>query len=557
MTPLPDPFLLNQSVVRFTSGSQSSIAYSNIVSIPLYGPAIAIVKQTDSARAEPGSTLTYRLRVTNGGNAAAFVTLFDPYPAETSLIANSVLRDGAPLPGADPASGIPLGSLAPGGEVAVSFQLILTAIPASLKITNEAHAIFIFKTPEGRVSEGEATSNAVTIPVSAVKLSAKLGTRWSQTFAGDVVRYEIVVSNEGGQLVSGVSVVVSLSAGLTFLSGSVTVDDVRSPDAIPVEEIAVGNIPAGASVYIAFDAQVGDLPDGSVLTSDAIVYYASGGEPLSADTNAVSIVVVRPVVLLTLSVSPGLVAPGDTVSYTAIVHNASGIAVDAQLLDFLPAGLTLVGGSVAFDGQRVAGVSAQTGIPLGIVGPGARVFVAFQALAADLTGAEAPPIYTSRARLIYAFRLNDGRAVRAATASNSVTVRVVSPVLDLAVFAEPAHVFPGEEIAIRAEVSNAGNAAAETTLTSLIPPGTRLAGYSVRVDGMPTALSVDGSLALGWLAPGDRRTVAYRIAVPELTDDESINGSLTAQYRFEVSGRPYSGASRSNTYQVQVLGHEE
>lgn len=558
MTPLlPDPYLRNQSHVRFTSGPSPSVAYSNVVSIPLYGPAISVVKTTDAVQTELGSTIVYRLTVANAGNASADVELFDPLPAGTSLVSNSVLLNGVPLPGADPPFGMPLGSLAPGGRVLVTFQLVVIAIPESRAISNRARAEFAFATPEGRVSRGEAESNETTVPVLVVKVSATVNTRWSETFAEDVVYYDIVVRNEGAVPVSGVNIVVSLPQGLAFLAGSVAVDDVRAPGAVPASGIAVGTIAAGGSTVATFAGQVGDLPDGTVLQVNALVSYAASGQTYSTGTNTASVVLVRPEATLTLTASPGQVAPGDSITYTLVAFNASRIAIEATLQDFLPAGVTFVAGSVTVGGLSAAAFPG-FGIPLGTIGPGGRVIVVFQARVSPLAdGAAQLPEYSNRAELIYTYRLNDGRAVRAAAASGTVVTRVVSPLVAVQVRADPPEIYPGDEIVFRAEVSNAGNVAASVVAGGLLPTGTALAGSGVLVEGVPTAMLPDGSAALGMLAPEQIRRFVYRVVVPRDTTLETIEGSLTVSYTFVLNGREHAGLSRSNDYSVWVEGIEE
>ncbi|MDI4645944.1 hypothetical protein [Cohnella hashimotonis] len=559
MTPLlPDPYLRNQSHVRFTSGFHPSVTYSNVVSIPLYGPAISVSKSTDAAKAELGSTLVYRLLVANAGNASADVVLYDPLPAGTSFVSNSVLLDGMPLPGADPPAGIPLGSLAPGGQVAVSLQLIVTAIPESRAISNRARAEFAFATPEGRISRGKAESNEVTVPVIGVKVSAMIRTRWSQTFAGDVVYYDIVVVNEGSDPVTGVQVAATLPQGLTFLTGSVTVDDVRAPGASPLTDIAIGTIAAGGSAVVSFAGQVGDLPDGSVLQVNALVSYSASGQSYSTGTNTASVVVVKPEVALTLTASPGQAAPGDSITYTLVAYNASRIAIEATLQDLLPGGLTFIAGSVIVGGISAASASPASGIGLGTIGPGGSVTVTFQASLPQLAnGADPLPSYTNQAQLIYAYRLNDGRAVRAVAASDTVVTTIVSPLIVIKVTADPAEVFPGDEIFFRAEVKNDGNAAASVVVEGLVPAGTRLAGYGIKVDGTPVAISLDGSAALGTLDPDQTKRIGYRVTVPENTILEIIEGFLTAKFTFALNGLAHAGASQSNEYRVQVEGSDE
>lgn len=104
------PVVTNQSMVLFNSAAGvDGIVYSNTVNTPVVGPVLSLLKSTDKLHASLGDTLVYTIKASNNGNTDASLTVYDILPEGVSFISNSVLRDGVPLPGATPSSGIPLG----------------------------------------------------------------------------------------------------------------------------------------------------------------------------------------------------------------------------------------------------------------------------------------------------------------------------------------------------------------------------------------------------------------------------------------------------------------
>ncbi|MNC84195.1 hypothetical protein D3C75_1385970 [compost metagenome] len=61
----------------------------------------------------------------NGISPVNNVVLVDPAPAGTSFVPGSVTVDGTPVPAANPAVGIQLGSIAAGATVIVTFQVLV------------------------------------------------------------------------------------------------------------------------------------------------------------------------------------------------------------------------------------------------------------------------------------------------------------------------------------------------------------------------------------------------------------------------------------------------
>ena len=78
----------------------------------------------DRAYAVAGDTLLYTVQIQNLGSVDLIGTTFrDPIPAGTSFVAGSVTVNGVSQPGFLPDPGFPMGTIAAGAVVTVTFQV--------------------------------------------------------------------------------------------------------------------------------------------------------------------------------------------------------------------------------------------------------------------------------------------------------------------------------------------------------------------------------------------------------------------------------------------------
>lgn len=130
-----------------------------------------MVKSANAAQASVGGSLSYSILISNTGNIAATLLVTDILPPQAVFDTNSVIIGGTPLPGYNPATGIPVGPLAPGDSVTVSFLVTITALPPSQVLLNSASATYNFTLPDGRQLGGNVVSNTLSVPVSAPNVS--------------------------------------------------------------------------------------------------------------------------------------------------------------------------------------------------------------------------------------------------------------------------------------------------------------------------------------------------------------------------------------------------
>ncbi|WP_274649654.1 hypothetical protein [Paenibacillus humicola] len=553
------PFLNNQSRVTFSSGGISQVAYSNTVITPRIGPVIQLVKSASKSRAARDETFAYRISLENKGNREAQVTLYDALPPGTAFIANSLLRDGTPLPGVHPDSGIELGALGAGASVNIEFQVILVSLPPDLRLVNRARADYVFFTDGGRTITGSAYSNFAEVQVTGHLLSAYLHASTGQTFIGDIVTYTISIANEGNAAVQQAVVTFHVLAGEKFVQGSVEAGDVLMPSADPESGIPAGSIAAGASQRVSFRVLITGVPESGRFTNEAYVRYRAGEPRETAVTNPVTVTVIEPAVTLRKSVNRARAVPGDRLIYELIAENNGPLAVDAVLIDPMPEGALFIWDSVRADGSPLRGMQPAQGIDLGTLRAGSRSVITFQAGIRSAAGETSLPPLVNRAQLNYTFRLSDGRLVQQSARSDSAVTTLYSPLLQLQADAIPALVEPGDLVHFELHVTNGGNWAFSTVaLTQLVPGETSIVDGSIRVDGESAGdRYAGGFLRIGEVGPGTTIRIVYEARVSEDAEVSVIKGYAAAVGRFALDGREYRLEARSNPYTLLLEEQSE
>lgn len=251
-------WLKNQSLVRFSSGATEleQVSYSNTVVTPWIGPRLEVRKVCNVTEAALGQSLIYRVEIVNTGNLTALVYLLDQLSAETALLPNSVLRDGIPLPGASPETGLPPAEIAPGATLRYHFQVVILRLPETLKLLNQAQVNYEFLTPEGRTVTGMEQSNIVEVNLVSSRLEISFQADHIYTFSGDIVMYTVIVSNPGFIAATNAQVTISLPQGIVFIPASVIVDEMFAPQVTPDTGIQLGEILPGSSIRIQYRVQV-------------------------------------------------------------------------------------------------------------------------------------------------------------------------------------------------------------------------------------------------------------------------------------------------------------
>ena len=553
-------WLQNQSLVRFSSGTTEleQVAYSNTVVTPWVGPRLEVRKESNVTVAALGQSLTYQIEITNSGNRTAIVYVVDPLSEDTSLLPNSVLRDGIPLPGASPQLGLPPAEVKPGATLRYHFQVAIVRLPPTLKLLNQALVNYEFLTPEGRTVTGRELSNMVEVTLASSRLEVSLQTDHIQTFSGDIVLYSVVVSNPGFLTAAGARVTIALSPGLVFIPASVVIDGMFAPQMTPDSGIEIGDIEPGSSVRIQYRVQVVSVRDAESIPTQAVLEYTSAGKQEMVYSNEVTLEVIQPFISIQKRVLPEIASAGDSVRYDITIANESNYAVDAKVSDSLPAGMTFVEGSLSWNGVKRPGANPVKGVSLGTLTARSVINIQFEAKIIEHgTAMPDPSEMVNQARLLYTYRLPDSRTVQRIAASNEATVYLKGPIIKVHVEVTPHLVEQGGSVTFQVRVENIGSLPARVQLTGVLPPGAKWRGQEEgQVQWSIPEYSSPRYLHLGELVPGAQRNISYAAQL-SAEDTGTLKGFLTALYTYELNGKKRNGEARSNEYTIVIEYREE
>lgn len=114
---------------------------TNVFVTSIHSAILSAVKTASTAFANIGDTITYTVLIQNSGNTnATNVNFSDLIPAGTTFVENSFTVNGSTIPGANPNSGVNIGTVSAGSSLTVTFQVIVTSTPPS----NQLQTLHLF-----------------------------------------------------------------------------------------------------------------------------------------------------------------------------------------------------------------------------------------------------------------------------------------------------------------------------------------------------------------------------------------------------------------------------
>lgn len=288
--------LANITVPGGTSGN------SNVVGTLISHAAISTLKSVDKASANVGDILTYTLTLTNSGNVTANnIVLTDPIPSGTIYVDGSA-TGSVPFIGT-PATGLILTVPIPaGGSATITYKVkIGNTVPAINPIPNTASVTYTYTVnpavPNGVTASG--MSNTVTTQVSNATLTIKKTTDKVIAYVGNVITYQVAVTNTGNVPANNMILTDPVPNGTTYVAGSLRASVAFTGS--PTTTIHLTNpIAAGETVSLTYQVLVTALPNPNPIPNTVKAEFTYTVNPLdpnsvngSAISNTVNTVVFR------------------------------------------------------------------------------------------------------------------------------------------------------------------------------------------------------------------------------------------------------------------------
>ncbi len=549
------------NTASITSTTHDPAAGDNTSSIGVDATQADVSIQKTAGPDAADGTVVFTIRVTNTGpDAATDVVVADTMPTGITLVS----ADRGTVTGDAWSWTIP--NLAPGSVEAK----LTTKVTTLDQVTNTAT---IESTSSSDPDTADHTSS-VDVQRRQADVSVTKTASPSSAAPGQKVTYTVTITNAGTATQSATDVTFSdaINANLAVDPSSLTGDPVTlgGTDAdgfggtLVHSGTGIGPIAPGGSVVITYDATVRNpypLTAGASIPNTVTV-DPSNGPSATGSTSTTIATSSAPTVQKTSS--PASVVPGQEVTYTVTVGNAStatqaatGItfsdAINANLKvvpSSLPASLTLTGA----DPDGYGGTITQSSTGFGTLAPGASVEVTYRATV------RTP--YPTTAGAIANTATVGATNGPSASSSTSTPINATSRV-SVTKTATPASVTPGGRVTYTVRVANAVDATqAATGVTfndvidaNLAVDPTSLAGDGIQLTGATGGYGgtlVHTGAGLGPIAPGDAITIVYEAVVrtPYPTTAGAIANTVTVD---PANGSPATSSATSTTVAASSL----
>ena len=299
---------------------------------------------TAATQVAAGDVLLYQITVTNTGGSAGSQALHDPVPANTTYTGTA---EGWSCPNPSPAGTACDQTLPVGANTTATVTYTVTVanpLPAgTASISNTV-------TAPGSVCTSCSPTNATAAVLSTAKVlltdNGNPATPATQVAAGDVLVYQITVTNTGGS--SGTQALHDPVPANTTYTGTAEGWSCANPS--PAGTACDQTLPVGANTTasVTYTVTVANpLPSGTASIANTVTAPGSVCSPSCSPTNATAAVLSTAKVLLTDNGNPATpatqVAAGDVLVYQITVTNTGGSSGTQALHDPVPANTTYTG----------------------------------------------------------------------------------------------------------------------------------------------------------------------------------------------------------------------
>ncbi|WP_433947898.1 DUF7507 domain-containing protein [Bacillus tropicus] len=519
-------------------------------------------KAVDLVFATVGDTLTYTITLNQTGNVAANdVVIQDMIPQGTTFIENSVIVNGETLPGVNPVSGIPIGTIIVGGDAIASFQVTVTSIPIQNELTNQAITTFNYiVNPNNVPVTNTTTTNTVTTTVQNDNVIAIKAVDFTSALPGQTLTYTITITNSGNITIEDLLLVDTAPLDTTFVIGSVTINGINQPNVNPENGITLGNLAPNESVIITFQVTISSSPLQSTINNDATISYTPIVEPpititrqmktVTKQTNTVTTIIVDPMVSIEKTADKSIVATGDIITFTLEVINHSPIpTISTSVLDIIPAGTTFIENSVSINGTQVPNIRPDTGMNIGSLPADRVATITFKVL---VTSIPSNSTIINSATVTAAFQLTpQDPIITFIVNSNIVRIPVQFVTATVMKNASVSSAYLNQYFDYTVHITNTSAISlSNVSLQDTIPAGLQFMNGTVSINGerSPLANPNIGFLVSTNLEPNETIIVLFTVQVisPPVNNEFKNSANISLQLQVSPTDSPITVTVTSN-----------
>lgn len=249
------------------------------------------------------------------------------------------------------------------------------------KITNQSSLTSKYELPDGSQQEVETKSNIsetenMTTSFTKVRTTAK-----EFGIPKEEIEQTLVLTNTSEFEITDVKIQDTISAGATFVTGTVTVDGTEHTDFDPVTGFDLPNSIAGnnGTVTIKYKLKIDDEPTTDEVTAvSKITYSVKERTDLEENSNTNTIALKKEGLEIAKTSNYSAVIKGETLTFQNVIENKGNVtSTNLVFKDDIPQGTQFVTGSVKVDGTSEATFDPATGFAVKDLQPGGKVTITF------------------------------------------------------------------------------------------------------------------------------------------------------------------------------------
>ena len=243
------------STITSASGTAFDVsAKSNAVEIYDLTKEFLVVKTTQKEWTIPGDKLTFTTTITNNLNTnITNITIKDILGAGAKFVEGTLKVGSESYPNDNPITGatLPVTIGGQGGEMTFSYEVAVDD-PAEVEtFVNQSNVQFEISGTQYNVYSNEVSVHILDNQVYLLKTADKTIVK-----PKDVVTFTIRITNDGGLENTNMMFSDPLPTGVTFVGGSVKIDDEVKVDLNPTTGFALSNLAAGGQIKVEFQVTI-------------------------------------------------------------------------------------------------------------------------------------------------------------------------------------------------------------------------------------------------------------------------------------------------------------
>lgn len=506
-----------------------------------------ITHQVDQAYAKVGDTLNYTLVITNQGNVEAnWLGVQLPEVEGGEWIRENLRVNNQKIAYTD--QGIAIENLSVGEKVKIEYSLGIYSLPqnGNLKVSPMITYEFLIGEEEIRTRQNQAPAAYTQVNFTTLQEVDGAVVRSitpDQIALGEVVTYQIQLTNRGNTQAKEVVVHEILSEGVQYVEGSFEIDG-KAVENIEINEgIILGDLEPYESKNLLYQVKVVDQSTQSILSiTDYVTYqYVFSPEYPAQEVTYYTESKIIPIYdtqmsdtqILEMGVDKLYADVGEYLTYQITVENKGNVVMQNPVYSLaIPRGLVWEQGNLWIDGE-MGKVETLQNIPLQEIAIGeSKVII----LRVRVVSAPIGYKVALEGQLTHYFIKPNGaqidRTILYKSEQTSINTAGMLGAEDFKTEVNSKNLHDQEEVTFQWTLTNTGNRWMEQTYLAIEQTEEVLAYESVQVNGVQG----DGNhlIVIGEVAPGETKFIAVKARVKQIPRSGKVTCIAKANYKYEV-----------------------